>query len=107
MIPARILGVSSILPGRQVSTNEVCRVAYPDRDPGEVHARLGIDTRYWAAEGTTHATLAAQALRLALSRARLAPEKLVRMIHVCSTGGDFLIPATANAIAAELGLHGT
>lgn len=107
MIPARILATSSVLPGRPVTTEELCRVAYPDRDPARMRARLGIDTRYWADDDTTHATLAAAALRLALARAGLAPEQLVRLIHVCCTGGDFLLPATANAVAAELGLHGS
>lgn len=107
MIPARILGVSSILPGRRIATEELCRVAFPDRDPERLRSRLGIDTRYWADPGCTHATLAADAVRQALARAGLAAERLERLIHVCCTGGDFLLPATANAVAAELGLHGT
>lgn len=107
MISTRILGVSSLLPGRPVTTEEVCRVAYPDRDPAKLRARTGIDTRYWAGSDCTHASLGAAVLREALARADLRPEALERIVHVCCTGGDFLLPATANAIAAELDLHGT
>lgn len=107
MLAARILGVSSVLPGSPVTTEEVSRRAYPDRDPSRLRERTGIVTRYWADGDASHAKLSAEALRLALARAGVRAEQLERLIHVCCTGGDFLLPATANAVAAELGLHRT
>jgi 3-oxoacyl-(acyl-carrier-protein) synthase III len=107
VIPTRILGASSLLPGRPVTTDEICRLAYPGRDPEKLRARTGIDTRYWADSDSTHASLGAAALQVALARANLRAADLERIVHVCCTGGDFLLPATANAIAAELDLHGS
>ncbi|MFV8753108.1 3-oxoacyl-ACP synthase III family protein [Nannocystaceae bacterium ST9] len=107
MIPVRILGSGSMLPGRAVTTAEVCSRAYPGRDPAELVERTGIHTRWWADPGTTHASLAADTLRLALADAGIAAERLVRLIQVNCTGGDTMLPATANAIGDALNLHGT
>lgn len=107
MIPARILGTGSVLPGRLITTAEVCERAYPGRDPAELVERTGIRTRHWAEPGTTHASLATDALRLALADAELPAEALGRLIQLNCTGGDTLLPATANAIGDALDLHGS
>lgn len=107
LIPVRILGTGSVLPGRMVTTAEVCERAYPGRDPADLVARTGIQTRYWADEGTTHASLAADAMRRALASAGMQASDLVRLIQVNCTGGDTLLPATANAVGDALGLHGS
>lgn len=107
MIPVRVSGTASLLPGRSVTTAEVCEQAYPGRDPAEVIARTGIRTRYWADPGTTHAELGAQVLRLALVQAKLPAAQLERIIQLNCTGGDTLLPATANAIGDALDLHGS
>lgn len=107
MIPVRILGSGSLLPGRAVTTAEVCSQAYPGRDPAQLIERTGIHTRYWAEPGTTHASLAADVMRLALDDAGIPANELVRLIQVNCTGGDTLLPATANAIGDALDLHGT
>jgi 3-oxoacyl-[acyl-carrier-protein] synthase-3 len=107
MIPVRILGSGSLLPGRAVTTAEVCAPAYPGRDPAEVIERTGIHTRHWADPGTTHASLAADVMRLALDDAGVRPGELTRLIQLNCTGGDTLLPATANAIGDALDLHGT
>lgn len=107
LIPVRILGTGSVLPGRVVTTAEVCERAYPGRDPAELVARTGIETRYWADDGTTHASLAADAMRRALASAGMHANELVRLIQVNCTGGDTLLPATANAVGDALGLHGS
>ena len=107
-IPVRIAGTGSILPGRAVSTEVVARAAWPDRDPAQLAAKIGIQSRYWVEDAEdTHATLSARALSLALAQAGLAAGALRRIIHVCCTGGDLLLPATANRIGALLGLPGT
>lgn len=107
MIPVRILGTGSVLPGRPVTTAEVCERAYPGRDPAELISRTGIHTRYWADPGTTHASLAADTLRIALADAGMQAGQLARLIQLNCTGGDTLLPATANAIGDALDLHGS
>ena len=49
-IPVRILGSGSVLPGRAVTTAELCRQAYPERDPvtpadlaATIYWRFGLD----------------------------------------------------------------
>jgi 3-oxoacyl-[acyl-carrier-protein] synthase-3 len=107
MIPVRILGSGSLLPGRAVTTAEVCSQAYPGRDPAELVERTGIHTRHWADPGTTHASLGADVMRLALEDAGIRANELARLIQLNCTGGDTLLPATANAIGDALDLHGT
>jgi 3-oxoacyl-[acyl-carrier-protein] synthase-3 len=105
MIPARILGTASALPGRAVTTVELSQEL--GRDPAAMERRTGIRTRHWAEPGTRVADLGAQVLRQALDAAGLAPTELRRILFVSSYGGELLIPATANRVAAALGLAGT
>ncbi|WP_375760567.1 3-oxoacyl-ACP synthase III family protein [Corallococcus exercitus] len=105
MIPVRILGTASVLPERAVTTGELA-VAL-GRDPAAIERKTGIRTRHWAPPGTSLAGLGAEALRRALAAAGLEARSLRRLLFVSSTGGDVLIPATANRVAAELGLAGT
>ncbi len=106
MIATRILGTGSVLPGRAVTTAEVTALATPDRSAAEIEAKTGIHTRRWAGPDARVAPIAAEALRRALAAAGLEPSALRRIILATSTGGDTLVPATANAVACELGLHG-
>jgi 3-oxoacyl-[acyl-carrier-protein] synthase-3 len=105
ILPVRILGTASVLPERAVSTAELAREL--GRKPEELERKTGIRTRHWAAPGARMADLGAQALRLALERAGLAASELRRILFVTSTGGDALVPATANQVAAALGLSGS
>ncbi|HEY2387929.1 MAG TPA: 3-oxoacyl-[acyl-carrier-protein] synthase III C-terminal domain-containing protein [Candidatus Binatia bacterium] len=107
LLPVRISGSASVGPGRAVSTAElVARLATP-RDAADVERRSGIASRYFADAGASSAEVGATVLRRALDEAGLAPEALARIIFVCSLGGDMLFPATANVVAAKLGLAGT
>lgn len=107
MIPVRILGTSSLLPGRRVSTAEVARQV--GRDPEEVERKSGIQFRHWIGrdELRSCAHYAATALREALAVAGLPAQALRRIIYVSSLVGDKVCPATANQVAAELGLSGS
>ncbi|MDC0708015.1 3-oxoacyl-[acyl-carrier-protein] synthase III C-terminal domain-containing protein [Stigmatella sp. ncwal1] len=105
MIPVRILGTSSAAPGRVVTTAELATAL--GRDPQTVESRTGIHTRHWCAPGTRMAEVGAEVLRGALGTAGLSAGALRRLIFVNSTGGDTLIPATANQVAAALGLSGS
>ena len=106
MIPARIIGTGSALPARRVSTRELLAELFPGGASAELEARIGIQHRHWLGPGETAAGLAAAALRGALEAARLDPSALRRIILVTSTGGDQMIPATANGVAGALGIDG-
>jgi 3-oxoacyl-(acyl-carrier-protein) synthase III len=107
MIPVRIRATAALLAGRRVSTDELAARAAPERSVAEVIARTGIESRYWVEPGQTVADLGTRALRRALDDAGLEASALRRLVLVCSTGGDVLIPATANAILDAVGVAGT
>jgi len=104
MLRVAVIGTGSALPSRAVATEELVTEALPDRDAAETARRLGIRGRRWV-DRETAADLGASALRAALDGAGLPAEDLRRIVFVSSTGGDWLIPATANAVAARLGLE--
>lgn len=104
MIPVRILGTATALPGRPIPTEEVAARALPGRDPAVVLAKTGIRTRHWAEPGALTADLAATALREAAVAAGIDVRDLRRVILVTSTGGDYMGPATANSVIHALGL---
>jgi 3-oxoacyl-[acyl-carrier-protein] synthase-3 len=103
----RIAGTGSVAAGRRVPTSEVAARVTPPRDPAEVTAHTGIAWRRFAAPTDSPARLAAEALRQALEAAGLEAAALGRLLFVSSGGGDLAFPATANLVAAELGLAGT
>lgn len=107
MIGARFLGTGSVLPGRPVSTAEVGQRAFPGRDPAELIAKSGIEQRYWHDPSVDSvASVAAETVRLALESSGLQARDLRRIILSCSHGFDGVMPATANLVAARLGLRG-
>jgi 3-oxoacyl-(acyl-carrier-protein) synthase III len=106
VIPVRIAGTGTVPAGRTVSTAElVARLG--QGDVAAIEAKTGIVSRWFAEEGDTAAAFGARALRAALDAAGLAPPAIERLIFVSSLGGDALIPATSNKIAAALDLRGT
>jgi len=107
LIPVRIAGTASVPAGRAVSTAELAARLGAEVDVAAIEAKTGIASRYFAQEGDTAAEFGARALRQALAMADVRAEHLQRLIFVSSLGGDALIPATANKVAAALGLRGT
>lgn len=107
MLPARILATATHFPGSPVPTADLARAAMPDRTVADVEARTGILSRHFAGPGDSHTSQATAAIRAALADANLPASALQRVIFACSTGGDFLLPATANAVLDELGIDGT
>ncbi len=105
MIRARILGTGSARARRTVPTGALVAEAMPAKDPVEMTRRVGIRTRTWV-DGESATDLAAAALRDALDAAGADPRALRRLVLTTSTGGDHLIPATAHAVAAALGVDG-
>lgn len=107
MLPAQILATATHFPGSPRSTAELARVAMPDRSVADVEARTGIASRWFAGPEDSTASQAAEAIRKALIAANLPASALKRVIFACSTGGDYTLPATANAVLDLLGVHGT
>ena len=106
----RIAGTGSAVQGHARRTSDLVAEAFPDADETtrrQIVDRTGIETRYWLEPGQTAAALAAEAVRRALDRAALPAKQLRRIILCTSTGGDYLVPATANSVAGLLGLDET
>jgi len=107
MLPVRVAGTSTDLPADRRTTAEMAARLVPPRDPATIESRTGIAFRHLAAPGDSPADYAARALRKALDAAGMTPEQLGRIMFVSSGGGDLLLPANANVVAARLGLAGT
>ncbi|EYF00552.1 3-oxoacyl-ACP synthase III family protein [Chondromyces apiculatus] len=106
MIPSRILGTGTVLPGPPLDNAAAVKGARL-LDPAWIEARTGVRARHWAPAEASISALAADALRLALDAAGLGPEALRRLIYVTSTGGEHVIPSMASDVVDALGLHGT
>ena len=107
MISVRIAGTDSFGPGKAYPTAWVAGRVDPPRDPDQVAAKTGIAQRYFVDGRGSAAELGAESLRRSLAAARLEATDLARLVFVSSVGQDLVFPATANLIAAELGLRGT
>ena len=108
LLPVRIAGTASLAPGPAVSTAElVARLPDGGRPASEVEARTGIAWRHFSEPESQAAALGAAVLAQALETAAVPANALERLIFVTSFGGDALVPATANFVAAALGLRGT
>jgi 3-oxoacyl-(acyl-carrier-protein) synthase III len=103
----RILGTGSILEGRLRSNEDVLKETTLDWTPDQLFSRTGIRTRRFIPRDVPLASVAARAVGAALHDAGLRPTDLKRLIFTNSTGGDFLVPATANAVLHELGVADT
>jgi 3-oxoacyl-(acyl-carrier-protein) synthase III len=104
-LPMRIVGSGSYLPGNAVSTAEVCRAAFDATvSPEELESRTGIKTRHWRGADETVASVSVESLARALDASGVAPKELRRLILTNSMGFDGPMPATANAVAARLGI---
>ncbi len=104
MLGVRIAGTCAVLSGRRRATDEIA--ADIGRDPVELARLSGVDARYWADDDTSVTDMAVQAVRGAADAAGLALTDLERVVFVCSTGGDVLIPANVNSVIHALGLSG-
>jgi 3-oxoacyl-(acyl-carrier-protein) synthase III len=105
--PVGILGTGTVLPGRRRTTAEVLDDLGKGEQAARYEALTGIHTRYWCRPDQRVASLAAEALALALVDADLDATALRRIILVYSGVNDLMFPATANRVAAHLGLRGS
>ncbi len=107
MLPARILATATHFPGTPRTTAALAAVAMPDRSVADVETRTGIHSRWFAGPDDSTASQAAAAIAKALAAADMPASALRRVIFACSTGGDYTLPATANAVLDLLGIDGT
>lgn len=106
--PVRVAATAHVTPGRAISTAELVERVSPRPDPARIVERTGIHSRHLAEPSPTLGTeLAVRALEEALAVARMPATALERLIYVSSMGGDLLVPANANRVAAGLGLANT
>ncbi len=106
-LPVRVLGSSSALPARRLTTGQVLALSTSTQPPDLIRGKTGIDARHWTSPGETMAELAAEALAGALDQAGLEAAAVKRLIFVNSTGGDQLLPPTSNLVMKALGLAGS
>lgn len=107
-LPVRIAGTAHVAPGEPIPTAAWVTRLSPAPDAADVEARTGIAARHFARPGPNAATeLAVRVLADALAAAGLAGDALRRLIYVSSMGGDVLVPANANRVAAALGISRT
>ncbi len=104
-LAVRIAGTATVAPGRAVSTAEVAARVSPPR-PGRRRGKNGHCLRRFAHPDESPAELGAEACG-ARWRRRPRARGLERVIVVTSGGGDLAFPATANLVAAGLGLAGS
>jgi len=107
MIPVRVAGTDSFGPGKAYPTAWLAGRVNPPRDAVDVEAKTGIAQRYFVEGLGSAPELGAQSLRRSLAAANLDATDLGRIIFVSSVGQQMLFPATANLVAAELGLRGS
>jgi 3-oxoacyl-[acyl-carrier-protein] synthase-3 len=98
---AVICGTGSCLPSRVVTNADLEKMV--DTSDEWITARTGIRERRVVAEGETASDLAAQAGRVALERAGLAPGD-VDLLVLGTTGPDYIMPSTACVTQAKMGL---
>lgn len=103
MVGIRILGTASMVPDHVVTTAQVVAEAMPDRDPAEVAARTGIDTRRWGGPEDSAVDWSTEVLDRALQQAGLPADALCTIIYTSSCGGDRTVPSTASAVGARVG----
>ncbi len=104
----RIRSLTHALPEEIISSDELEQRLRPVYDRlglhvGRLELMSGIRERRFWPQGTRPSQVAARAGRAALERAQVAPEQIGCLIHaaVCR---DFMEPATASVVHAELGL---
>jgi 3-oxoacyl-[acyl-carrier-protein] synthase III len=107
VLPAAIRGTASVPAGEPLDNATLLARTALDWTPEQLFQRTGIRSRRFLPRGETLAGVAVEAVRGALADAGLEPAALRRLIFVNSTGGDFLVPATANAVIHGLGIADT
>lgn len=105
---ARISGTGSCLPPlRLTNADMVARLAARDIETSDdwIVERTGIRARHFAADGVFSSDLAAEACRLAMAAAQVAPGD-IDLIIVATSTPDMVFPSTAAILQHKLGIAG-
>ncbi|GAB4429068.1 MAG: ketoacyl-ACP synthase III [Anaerolineae bacterium] len=97
---AHIVGWGKYIPERIVTNHEIAKKM--DTSDEWITSRTGIRERRFAAPNETTSTMAIEAARLALDRARLTPSA-VDLIIVATLSPDHFFPATASIVQNAIG----
>ncbi|NLS04186.1 beta-ketoacyl-ACP synthase III [Rhizobium sp. P32RR-XVIII] len=101
-LSSRFAGFGHAVPSRIVHNAEI--EARLGLDEGWIERRTGIRSRYWAKDGDTLSGLAAEAGKMALEAAGVAPDEIAMTLLATSTP-DHLLPPSAPLLAYKLGLE--
>ncbi|AYG69324.1 MULTISPECIES: beta-ketoacyl-ACP synthase III [unclassified Rhizobium] len=101
-LSSRLAGFGHAVPSRIVHNAEIeGRLGI---EAGWIERRTGIRSRHWATEGDTLSGLAAEAGKMALEDAGIAPGEIAMTLLATSTP-DHLLPPSAPLLAHKLGLR--
>jgi len=100
-LSSRLAGFGHAVPSRIVHNAEIeNRLGLEE---GWIERRTGIRSRHWATDGDTLSGLAAEAGKMALEDAAIAPGEIAMILLATSTP-DHLLPPSAPLLAHKLGL---
>ncbi|WFU12266.1 beta-ketoacyl-ACP synthase III (plasmid) [Rhizobium sp. CB3090] len=101
-LSSRLAGFGHAVPSRIVHNAEI--ESQLGLEEGWIERRTGIRSRHWASEGDTLSGLAAEAGKMALEDAGIAPGEIAMTLLATSTP-DHLLPPSAPLLAHKLGLR--
>jgi 3-oxoacyl-[acyl-carrier-protein] synthase-3 len=101
-LAATILGTGSYAPEEIVPNDFFVEALGLETTAAWIQQRTGIVQRRRSAPDATASSLAAQAARTALARARLGPEE-IELIVVATSSPDYTMPATACLVQDKIG----
>ncbi|WP_432761558.1 beta-ketoacyl-ACP synthase III [Rhizobium calliandrae] len=101
-LSSRLAGFGHAVPSRIVHNTEI--ESRLDLEAGWIERRTGIRSRHWASEGDTLSGLAAEAGKMALEDAGIAPGEIAMTLLATSTP-DHLLPPSAPLLAHKLCLN--
>ena len=100
---ARILSVGSYRPKRVVTNAEVCELI--DSTDEWIRERSGITERRWAGEGESVVFMAAEAAKIAIARAKIAPSE-IGLIMVGTVSHPYAFPSASVEVGELIGARG-
>jgi 3-oxoacyl-[acyl-carrier-protein] synthase-3 len=97
---AHIVGWGKYVPEQIITNDDIAQ--FMDTSDGWIKTRTGISERRFAAEDETTATMAIEAAKLALDRARITPAA-VDLIIVATVSPEHIFPSTACIVQDAIG----
>jgi 3-oxoacyl-[acyl-carrier-protein] synthase-3 len=100
IVYAHIVGWGKYIPENEVTNDDLSKMM--DTSDEWIRSRTGIGARRFAADNETTASMAIEATREALDRARIAPAA-VDLIIVATLTPDYIFPSTASLVQDAIG----